>query len=628
MASSSFFKILGIDNIYTTQEIPCVGGFETGYYDPEEYEVRYEVTREEDNTTYIVLKGKLGNIKQYFYDAFESEDEDFKWDDYKPTQPPFKYPRLEYYNFSDDVPYDEITTSDIYHRSYSYWCEFEDDGTFTVEAIEKDINTPGAIIKFNGEDVEMPTLTRGFFNENLNEKIDRIWNTNAQIEQVMEDDELSLDEKSQILFKRTPEHVFDFGMCSYRVQEPVRKIAQENNGTTSVDAHSTYLPAKAADVDVCTVMCLGDTSEPFNLQESWDWYVKQRPSKYRGGMTRSHSMSPINWYKYLKAVIEAFEDAANYTDTPPLKRGFFDESNQNNLREEMEKKVIGSGHGWRVVCRKFSPVSWDRTRYKSGTVVVRLPHPGREYFMCTSVVTAGISGQPQLTFDDPAKAQEYCDKLNRISSTYRFEVSKTRADYECYKIPLRDGTEAWLATSNFPPQGSPKWKYLCDLFPDYFKNITRGFFDESLTDGNPSDDEITEIIKNDNLSDDEVCEKLFGGRNQEYILKACHSHCSWFVSEAPDGAWTPQCHSLGVTCPFIINNFSERPLTIRESYQAYVENEEINGARRWKASEATDWWKSIVELYTFWEKHDPENFPGPVNHSRRGFFDEALEKEE
>ena len=146
--------------------------------------------------------------------------------------------------------------------------------------------------------------------------------------------------------------------------------------------------------------------------------------------------------------------------------------------------------------------------------------------MCTPVVTEGISGQPQLTFDDPAKAQEYCNRINRISSTYRFEISKTRNDYECYKIPLGDGTEAWLATSNFPPQGSPKWKYLCDLFPDYFSNPVRGFFNESLSDGNPSDDEITAIVNNDILSDDDVCEKLFGGRNQDYILKACHSYCS------------------------------------------------------------------------------------------------------
>lgn len=636
-----------------------------------------------------------------------------------------------------------------------------------------------------------PEFKRGFFNENLNEKIERNWNTNAQIERIMEDNDLSLDDKAYLLFDRTAEHVFEFGMCSFDVPDVIEKMAEENGGTTYVDALDTYLQHKG-DVTVRTLMCLNSVNQPFDLQESWDFYVKLRQCKYGPAYTRSYGFAPINWYNYLKAVIEAFEDAVKYTNKPTYKRGFFNEENQNSLREEMEKKVIGSGHGWRIVCRKFSPVSWDRNRYKPGVVVVRLPNSRHNYFMCTPVITEGVAGQPQLTFDDPAKAQEYCNKLNRISSTYRFEVSKTRNDYECYKIPLGDGTEAWLATSNFPPQGSPKWKHLCDLFPDYFKNVTRGFFtesidtnftedeveaimtsnisgeeksqklferpedyvthvqflcldvtshditylkehnyltqealdldlyelhdrltrtadgaartagsenrggdfmdpncltvktvfwyggfidsldkswehyvdnrrkgyywykyikhcinkieeshliqssappkrgffEESLSDGNPSNDEIAAIVNNEILSDDEVCEKLFGGRNQDYILNACYSHCSWYESRAQDGRNTPNCNRLGVTCPFIINNFSEKALTIRESYQAYVEGKEFNGEKRWCRTNANKWWQDIVELYTFWEEHDPRNFTGPTNRKVRGFFNEGLNKEE
>ena len=468
-----------------------------------------------------------------------------------------------------------------------------------------------------------PEFRRGFFNENLNEKIDTNWVTNAQIERIMEDNTLSLDDKAHLLFDRTPEHVFDFGMCSYDVPDAVKEIADENGGTIYVDAYNTYLREKG-DITVRTVMCLNSVNQPFDLQESWDYYVKQRPCKYESGYRRSSGYSPINWYKYLKAVIETFEDAVKYTNEPNYKRGFFNEQ----LKEEMEKKVIGSGHGWRIVCRNFQPVSWDRNRYKPGVIVVRLPNSRHSYFMCTPVVTEGVSGQPQLTFDDPAKAQEYCDKLNRISNIRHWEITKTRGNYECYKIPLGGGMEAWLATSNFPSQGSPEWKHLCDLFPDYFKNVTRGFFEESLADGNPSNNEITEIINNDILSDDEVCEKLFGGRNQDYILNACYHHCAYYKGHAPDGAFTPNCYELGVTCPFIISNFSEPTLNIRESYQAYVEGKEFNGESRWSRAAAKDWWADIVKLYTFWEEHDPENFTGPTNHPVRGFFDECLNKEE
>ena len=664
-----------------------------------------------------------------------------------------------------------------------------------------------------------PEFRRGFFNENLNEKIERIFTTNPQIERVMEDYYLSLEQKSYLLFGRTPEHVFNFGMCSFDVPDAVKEIAEENGGTIYVDAYNTYLREKG-DITVRTVMCLNSINQPFDLQESWDYYVKKRPCKYYSE-PRSQGFAPLNWYKYLKAVIETFEEAVKYTDEPTYKRGFFNEGNQNTLREEMKRKVIGSGHGWRIVCRNFKPVSWDRTRYKPGVIVVRLPNSRHNSFMCTPVVTEGVSGQPQLTFDDPAKAQEYCDKLNRISNIRHWEITKTRNNYECYKIPLGSGMEAWLATSNFPPQGSPEWKHLCDLFPDYFKNFTRGFFtesvdedlvntfkqiltdtnglsedekaenifkrniaditfynctilfinhfleeyeydvssakrflnnstesfvkkfrenkksehilnlcqklieksperknltlpeytelngmrtifrdyvrrcehrgysvfycdgagsdfilndsteigmnltghgkfeineigtlwqdyinlmdyidsiskikttrgffEESLADGNPSNNEITEIINNDILSDDEVCEKLFGGRNQDYILNACYHHCAWYKGRAPDGTSTPNCDRLGVTCPFIISNFSEPTLNIRESYQAYVEGKEFNGESRWSRAHANEWWADIVRLYTFWEEHDAEEFTGPTNHLTRGFFDECVNKEE
>lgn len=86
----------------------------------------------------------------------------------------------------------------------------------------------------------------------------------------------------------------------------------------------------------------------------------------------------------------------------------------------------------------------------------------------------------------------------------------------CIKIPLEDGSEAWLAESNFPAQGSEEWDRLRRLYPDYFRTGP-GFFLESINRNFTTDDQIEQIMTSD-LSEEEKCQRLFD-RSEERVLE-------------------------------------------------------------------------------------------------------------
>ena len=90
------------------------------------------------------------------------------------------------------------------------------------------------------------------------------------------------------------------------------------------------------------------------------------------------------------------------------------------------------------------------------TLVVRMPRPARPNFEVRQVVTEGIQGQPQLTFDSEEAAQQYLD-MNPALPEY-YHVGWTNKDYDCIKIPLvcenGEVVDGWLAVSNFPQEGS------------------------------------------------------------------------------------------------------------------------------------------------------------------------------
>ena len=75
-------------------------------------------------------------------------------------------------------------------------------------------------------------------------------------------------------------------------------------------------------------MVLGNVGEPFNLQESYDYYVLGESKKY--GKTNSYPTEPIAWWKYIKACVEVYETAAGYRGK---RLGFFSESKK--LTEEI-----------------------------------------------------------------------------------------------------------------------------------------------------------------------------------------------------------------------------------------------------------------------------------------------------
>lgn len=145
-----------------------------------------------------------------------------------------------------------------------------------------------------------------------------------------------------------------------------------------------------------------------------------------------------------------------------------------------EKKLIRSGDGFRITGKRPNPSGWRD--YTGVTLVVRMPNSRTRQFSVKCVVTEGIQGQPQLTFDTREKAENFLEGC--ISEDWKeyMSVGRTLRDYTCIKIPVTNSSgecfDAWLAESNFPPQDSYEWDDLVRLFPDYFRTRP-GFFTES-----------------------------------------------------------------------------------------------------------------------------------------------------
>ena len=123
----------------------------------------------------------------------------------------------------------------------------------------------------------------------------------------------------------------------------------------------------------------------------------------------------------------------------------------------------------------------------------------------------------------------------------------------------------------FPEEGSPKWKLLCQLFPEYFESEVepKSFF-ESLTVNSFTAEEIDDIVHS-SITPGVVCERLFEGRDQEYIWKCCiEPYKNTQGRRAADGEYMSGCNNCGVGSLFVKDSFSEKPLTIIESYEYYV----------------------------------------------------------
>lgn len=114
----------------------------------------------------------------------------------------------------------------------------------------------------------------------------------------------------------------------------------------------------------------------------------------------------------------------------------------------IDRKIIQSGHGYRIVDPRYSSSRWGNF-FKSGTVVVRIPNSRNNTFRTSLIATEGIQGQPQLTFDSEQTAQAWLDSHEEYRR--RCRVGGTRATYDCVKIPLEDGSEGYLSISMLAP---------------------------------------------------------------------------------------------------------------------------------------------------------------------------------
>lgn len=133
-----------------------------------------------------------------------------------------------------------------------------------------------------------------------------------------------------------------------------------------------------------------------------------------------------------------------------------------------------------------------------------------------------------------------------------------------------------------------------------------GFFSEGVLK-NATDDQVSTVMEDPSLSNDEKCKKLFNGRDQEYLWETVLDNCSYYHSE------TPRCENCEVRTIFIKDDFNETKMDLEQSYNYYVKNHDRSAA---------GWWEDIVGIYKYLEKEEPEKFN--KRDFNLGFFSEEL----
>ena len=507
LASNTLFRIDRIDDIYTTREIPCTGGFDPND-EPEEYDVKYEVIRKEDNIEFIVLKGKLIDLMDYFEDTFYTEDDEdgYDWDDYSPVLPPVKYPRVIYYNFDPEQPYDPNNVPKIIHQAVSCWCGPDDDEV-PLEEYESDINIPGAIVYFNNQKVEPPKQRLGFFNEDINMKLDLLQEkidknfTPEEIWDVMTDTSLSGEQKSQKLFGRPEDYISHVQYFCFEgridntsyllnhnyISEKGREIRSLSNlnweleeaGDKACHAGDIRGSGDVA-IDVATVF---HTDHPdYTLQGSWNYYVARQMDALSQG---------YNWWNYIQYTVSKIEETGLLQYTPPKKLGFFKESKK--LTEEIS-------NDW---CQQNLKIDYD-TLFEFADInfnynwqddsldsfSIRWVHPEDEHDW-TEIVSPWYDDSGIGTFDS---LQEMCDFYGE----------------DFVKNWLTKFVE-WLEKNHLWEKPKPKL----------------GFFTEGI-DTNFDAAEIIQIMTDESLSSSEKCKRLFG-RKEDYLM-----HVQWLCFRKSD----------------------------------------------------------------------------------------------
>ena len=171
---------------------------------------------------------------------------------------------------------------------------------------------------------------RGFFNEKLTESINRNFTTNSQISDIMDNPDLSPDEKARRLFDRHVDYVEKLGKFGYYDCVP-DDIRYELFGKFS-EMREEYIRSNFCNARVNSLLIKGNETEPFTLEESWTYYVKEQPVRRYSEYVRT-SCGALIWWKYIKGTIEMWEELLSESkwsdEYLPVKRGFFAESIEN-----------------------------------------------------------------------------------------------------------------------------------------------------------------------------------------------------------------------------------------------------------------------------------------------------------
>ena len=286
----------------------------------------------------------------------------------------------------------------------------------------------------------------------------------------------------------------------------------------------------------------------------------------------------------------------------------------------LEKKLIRPGEGARITFQEYLG-GWRG--YRSRTLIVRVPNSRSDKFRVADVATQGIQGQPQLTFDSRNAAIAWREAHPEYAD---WTIGRLNREYMCIKIPLEDGSEAWLADSNFPDEGSEEWDRLVRLYPDYFRNGP-GFFLESIDRNFTTDEQIDQIMTSD-MSDEEKSRRLFD-RPLEHVLEYGKfsyrepNNCSFQKREEARNKClhSKQTNGIRVFTLLVLNNVDE-PFNLTESYKVYVlgEDSETYGGHAWTTYHALSWWEYIRDVIEIWE----ETLGTTPPERRLGFFNEQI----
>lgn len=244
------------------------------------------------------------------------------------------------YAWGPDLPKDFIQVPILYNgQQYDAWITVQKlNICFNTSAQQEELKQ--VLPKYFND---QPERKLGFFDEDLNESINRDFGTDEQIANVMNDPDITLEEKCRRLFDRTPEHIYTFGMGSFYTEQELYDIARQNGVYTEFSNNisnlrrqcNTWKRDHTSYIGCSTVMCVGNQSEPLSVQSSYDYYVNHtNTTRFHG---EGSSYPPLEWWAYLKYCIEVFEEAVGYKQAKEKKLGFFDEDMNMKLDLLQEK---------------------------------------------------------------------------------------------------------------------------------------------------------------------------------------------------------------------------------------------------------------------------------------------------